>query len=358
MKAMLVCPFINYGGAEKQFRKLVEVLSCDGNVDFDVVSLSKWDCELYGKKNISIFSGILSTDVKKEKYMRFFKLPFLFMSIMSFFIKRNYNVIYTYSLYCMPLALLIRLVSKVIGRKVTIIYSERIYNNAVRYSLKIPYLYSFFDKIVVNSDELYLKFTEAGCASVNVVRNFVEPVEFKKCVRTTNEQIVIGIPARINSEKNQLFLFDVLSKYEFQVKGIRIRINLYGEIDNVDYFNKLKFFNHIMTHVESEKLYNIYEQCDLICLPSLYEGTSNVILECMINKMDFICSDIEANRNIPVNRNNTFNFTELDLIKVITEYIDGLKVSELREENYNVCYEKYSVDNFKFNIHKLFSDLL
>ena len=313
-------------------------------------------------------SKYFSVDVKRDKKLRYIKLPFLYIAVLTIFIAGGYKKVYSYSLYCLPVMVLIKLFSKISFRRVEIIYSERIYNKFVKYSLRFSAIYKFASKIVVNSDELYENFIESKVSNVVLVRNFVSPIRNElynsaislQDVGRINDRgcINVAIPARINKEKNQLFIMRELRLNDFEINGVPVVINLYGEIDDYEYYSEIMKDNKsgCVFHYAHESLSTIYELNEIVCLPSIYEGTSNVILEAMMNRKSFLCSDITANKIISVRKENLFSLGDGGFLKALNSFclFDASQREEISEDNYNKCCAMYGRESYKKNILNLF----
>ena len=77
---------------------------------------------------------------------------------------------------------------------------------------------------------------------------------------------------------------------------------------------------------------NKYKECDYACLPSIYEGTPNVIAEAMATGMPVVCSDVCDNSIYVKNGVNGVLFDPYD-VNSITNGI--LKVLNINGEEYN-----------------------
>lgn len=358
MSILLFSPFLKYGGAEKQFCKIREVFDAN-NIEYETLSI---DGAIIPRMYfwVRLLFKYLSVDVKSEKYYRLVKLPLYYMLFSMYVAIKGYDKVYAYSLYCLPGLFLLKIVSVVTFRSVEIIYSERIFNGFVEKSLKLPFIYYFFDVVVVNSDELYSKFSAAGVRNVKLIRNYVDVVDGYRCTdfSVKGGELNVAVVARINKEKNQLYILKELENLDFVVNNIKVRVNLYGEVDDESYFGEIRRYlnNFPVLHVKSKPLLDIYSENDLVCLPSLSEGTSNVLLEAMINKKDFLCSDIASNLQIPISSASWFSLVEGGFINKVNEFInkdEGLR-SKVRYENYNLCVGRYGFSEYSKNILQLF----
>ena len=358
MKTLLFSPFFVYGGAEKQFRKTADIL-VGSNDDYSVLAIDGGKIFGVGRFWKKILH-ILSVDVKKEKKARFIKLPFFYLVVCFMFFFSRYRRLYCYSLYCLPFATLLKLMSILTLTKIEVVYSERIYNSFVKKSLRYPFLYNLFDSVVVNSDELMSEFSSAGVNNVKIVRNYVSPLDDCEAARVARRSgaISVAIPARINKEKNQLFVVESLKQADFKVGGLKVFLNLYGEIDDEEYFDEVcpETYREHVSHEEYAKLSDIYKNNDVICLPSRFEGTSNVVLESMINKVPIICSSISANIDTRVDLTCLFDFNTEDFIEKLRFLVEAEseEITSILDKNYSSCERTYGVDVFEKEMKRIF----
>jgi prepilin-type processing-associated H-X9-DG protein len=356
MSILLFSPFLKYGGAEKQFGKIRDILE-SSEVGFETISI---DGAVIPKKSVffEMLFRFFSVDVKSKKIIRFFKLPIYSFLFAIYAVKYKYKKVYAYSLYCLPALMFLRFFSFLSSNRVEIIYSERIYNGFVKYSLKYPIIYSLFDVVVVNSDELYLAFKNSKIKNLLLIRNYVVELEGSICCKKKDGVLRVALIARINREKNQLFILKELAEGDFNVSGCDVLVRLYGEVDDEKYYSELNVYmvdGHV-EHYVSKPLSEIYRDNDLVCLPSKYEGTSNVILEAMVNKKDFLCSNILSNLQIPVCGANFFPLEKSGFISTLNSFIDDNEesIKEVRNENYAVCIKKYGYETYSKKILELF----
>jgi glycosyltransferase involved in cell wall biosynthesis len=175
--------------------------------------------------------------------------------------------------------------------------------------------------------------------------------------RAGDEMLTIGIPARIIKEKNQLYVIKELASQDFTIEGVLIKVHLYGELDDLEYFAEISeyFSNSNVCYKEKASLETIYNECELIVLPSLYEGTSNVLLEAMISEKDFLCSSIRANRSVPVNALNLFEGEVGGFLRALSRFLlaEERENEFARASNLKVAVDCYSATEYERNILQL-----
>ena len=122
------------------------------------------------------------------------------------------------------------------------------------------------------------------------------------------------------------------------------------------YWNKLKQFvrrNNLWSQVEFlghvDNLEKEYEKADLIVLPSIAEGTPNVVLEAYAYGRPVIVSDVGEERNLVKNPEE---------IDSCIKYVEGLSDNlyrELIERNRKIVIENYSIEKMCNSFYKVLS---
>lgn len=338
----MVSPYWEYGGAEVQFRHYYSALANAAfNTNVGFVSMAG---DGAGKRG-----NIPTRFTCSPKVMTFRKLPgaLLFFCELLWKIKTlKPEVVYGYSLYLMPVLAVIKIFWR---GKIRVIYSERILNQKVAATLFLSRVYRLFDSVVVNSRELLDFFSEKCRVSDTVlIQNKVE--RFAWSERNRGDEYVVGIPARLIPEKNQLLVLRALLNRDFVVSKRKIRVLLFGNWENESYRREIE---SAVSHSSGSSeirgvipIKEVFSQVDLIVLPSLYEGTSNVVLECMLNKKHFLCSKIRSNIDIEVPDEFMFELDEQSfcdrLSDFVTEKAGSVKVIDELSRSIELQNKKFS----------------
>lgn len=315
----MVSPYWEYGGAEVQFQHYYNALA-----------------EVASSSNISFISMAGDGEDKpgnipnrfncSPKGMTFRKLPFALLFYLELLCKVRAlkpEVVYGYSLYLLPVLAMIKIFWR---GKVKVVYSERILNKKVSATAFLSPVYRLFDSIIVNSKEL-LDFFSKRCrvCSPILINNKVERFAWHE--RKRGNEFIIGIPARLTPEKNQILVLKALLSRNFLISGKNIRVLLFGNWENESYRKEVEYFVRCSSGASEIRgvipIKDVFSQVDLIVLPSLYEGTSNVILECMLNRKKFLCSRIRSNIDIGAPDEFMFELDEQSFNDRLGDFVTG-----------------------------------
>ena len=194
------------------------------------------------------------------------------------------------------------------------------------------------------------------------INNYVELP--KKIEKNVDGTLTIVVPARIAPIKNQEIILKAFARSEF---APQTKILFCGKTDDISYRKKLDSFycTHlkekvclkILDFVDREELYS---KADIVILPSLSEGTPNVLLECFARKIPVIASNIKQNEELI--SNHDFLFDPQDECQLMKALAARLRVpdDENREElekNYNFVKCNFSLKNGPFEYVKLIDSL-
>lgn len=110
---------------------------------------------------------------------------------------------------------------------------------------------------------------------------------------------------RVAPEKNLYILIESLARLKKRFSGFVF--NIYGDTKHVSYkaqleelIHRLDMDNHVIFHGphSAAALKSVYNQADLLCLLSEYEGFSNVLAEAMIHGCVILSSNIPENASV------------------------------------------------------------
>lgn len=154
----------------------------------------------------------------------------------------------------------------------------------------VPNSYSQADFINNNFPHLQSK--------VVVIPNFVDLDYFKPVLHLRDNIIKILIVASLWQSKNALNLIDALKI--LKDKGFLFHVNWYGKnIEHIKYFNRCQskieeygLGKYIDIFEKTKQIREVYQNSDVFCLPSFYEGTPNVICEALACGLPVVCSEV------------------------------------------------------------------
>lgn len=198
---------------------------------------------------------------------------------------------------------------KLLGAKFNLIVSERNTTQKIDGRIKSKFfLYRWADHIVPNSqsqgafiDTHYPNLSK----KVKVITNFVDTDLFVPERATVNKagELKMICVGRLAPQKNILRFIEAVAK--LKAKGCRFRIDWYGQDFKNDYSQKCYGLvanngleDMFFFHPQSSEIIRLYQESDIFCLPSLYEGFPNVLCEAMCCGLPVLCSNVCDNPRI------------------------------------------------------------
>ena len=346
----LVSSYLFYGGAEKQFRYLASTIE---NAGFAFILHVMWrsdspEAQAYTR---SLGKG---TSVELRTYgwdpfagailSRLSALPRRLFWLWRAIDRRS--VVYLYSSLYLPLIPLLRL------KRCRVAFSERILSSRVRKRRLLYQLTRLADVFMVNSTE-QVRFFRAHGLAPQMLPNVVEPTPRLRSPSGGTD--AVAIIARYDPPKNIDFAIESL-------RDMSITLNVYGEIQNAAYYRSLselakKAQLDVRLHGPCP-LGAIYAENRLILIPSRAEGTSNVLIEAMVNSFPVLASDICANRQTGVHRESLAGFDE-DWAKRVEEMLSwpAQQIGPVLDHNRRTAVRRYSLPAFNSRITRLFTEL-
>lgn len=203
-------------------------------------------------------------------------------------------------------------------------------------------------KIVANSQSAAHYMTLTLKREVECINNGIKIQGERKYTYLGNNTILV--PARITKVKNQLLVIKALRLLnEFD----NFKLLLVGQIEDENYYDMLcryvsendleqeVFFTGYVSNMQ-----DIYNQADLVILPSLEEGTPNVMLEAYRNQKLCLASDIVMNKNASCDDRILFSLNSPDKLAEKVRWIlslSSIQKEEMIEKNYQFVLENYSL---------------
>lgn len=312
-KILLIIDSIGPGGAQRQLVGLASFLKERG---YDVTVAVYHDIRFYEDQLIRANISFVYLEKAHNPLFRIWHIA-------HYIRKLNPQVVISY----LETPSICACIAKLFNHRFKLIVSERNTTQQTGRNERIRFnLFRIADFIVPNaySQEAYMreKFPKLADKIVTIpnfvdLEYFVPPLERKR-----REVPEIMIAASIWPSKNTLGFIDTVSI--LKDRGCGFYVVWYGKSEsNIDYYNKclakiiqLGLEDYIMLKEKTAKIKDCYQEADLFCLPSFYEGTPNVICEAMACGMPIICSDVCDNSRYVEEGVNGFLFNPHDSVSM------------------------------------------
>lgn len=355
-KILCLIDGLTLGGAERQLVGLASFLQKKG---YDV------DLAYYYKDNF--YSSLVKEEqietiyisVKRNKIDKLWRIGKLIR-------RNNYDVVIAYK----DGATIIGCLLKALGGKFKLIVSERNTNLSVSKKDTIKFfLYRWADFVVPNSNAQRLFICEnfSGLKARTVtIPNFTDNDSFiPKHIEKEDSTIQILTVARIAKQKNILNYLQAI-KAVSEVNG-NVRFDWYGDVqpgeeayekECIERIHSLGLEKTFSFHQATSNVLEVYQNSDIFCLPSNYEGFPNVICEAMCCGKPILCSNVCDNPIIVENEYNGLLFNPHrpeDIANRILEMLI-MKKEELGKMGYrslDISKSKFSKEAFVENYIKL-----
>ena len=144
-------------------------------------------------------------------------------------------------------------------------------------------------------------------------------------------KIRIGVVGRINADKGVIYLMDALD-YSWMSKH-SCQFHFYGEIDGLSRSERDRFFdfvdNGFFYYHGTKPPLIIYQNIDILLLPSYREGFSNVVIEAQAAGIPVVCRNIYALKSTFIDKITGLSFSSVSELKGALE---SLLDSEVRDQ--------------------------
>lgn len=355
-RILFFMPYLYLGGAETQFRNLINGIAQLPNYKIEVIvlgSISKHQIKsMHPSINLrTIGLGFRTAyDTKLQRnfsYIINYIWSYFFM-LLLYASRGKYDVSISYRLLLTPLIPLFKVCSK------KVIFSERTASQEILNKKEMAFFYKMANHITCNSPitQEYLK--KIGVNGVKIIYN---GIDFNQIIppKLGNEFKHAYVIARIHPLKNQMVVLEAVKNMK------NIKVSFIGENTDDNYKNLIIRYiteNNITHQVEfidyaGDILYH-YKKADFIILPSLEEGMSNVILESLLHHRHIIASNIPANKIILNGKGRLFDPSDANsLTKEIENLIFSNRKNGIESLQRNSTYiqSHFSVskmiDNYK-----------
>ena len=182
--------------------------------------------------------------------------------------------------------------------------------------------------------------------------------ELRTKIDADSDTIVLGNVGRMDDQKNQEFLLDIV--YKMKERNIKVKLIVVGDGYKrklmTEKIEKMNLFKEVYLLGVRQDVNELYNMMDVFMLPSLYEGFPFVLIEAQLNGLPCIVSDA-VSRTVDVTHNTIF----LPLDGLHDKWIDAIKTSNkkrLDESQLTSIREKYDVSKEIDRIAKIYMELL
>jgi len=196
------------------------------------------------------------------------------------------------------------------------------------------------------------------------IENISKVTELKNQFNLNNSDFIIGIIGRLIDVKGHLILISACEKLVSKIKNLKVLIIGEGDLKNelINEINKKALNNFFIFSNFKENLDEIYSILDILCIPSLREGLSTVLMEGMASQCLVIASDIENNKEVAEDNKELIYFNsgnqEHLAEKILLYYNDLKKCKEIKINARNKIIKKFNLKQNIQKIEKLYIDTI
>lgn len=337
---LVLMPEIVWGGAERQFRYLINNIKVDKIAVVCPHSYAK-QTNSYATNEINNKNAEI-VESRHPVHSKINVIIYYLCEIRKLLKEYNISTAIVYEAYgCY-------LIPYLMQKGVKVIYSERNSGEGIVQSKMLKLFVGKSDVITTNSlaaRELLRKYYKQ---KIFLVKNGIETESIKLKPDIENANTIL-VPARISKVKNQMIMLRFLKK-DTDFKGTVI---FAGKTEDADYMDEL------CKYVEQERMHDrvdfigftsemelLYQKADLVVLPSFVEGMSNIILECFARKIPILVSNIEMNTFTDNLKKWSFDPQVPDeLVELFSKWVNlDLKEKKcILEENRNYVLNEHSL---------------
>ena len=343
-KILLITENLGSGGAERQICGLAVMLTKLGYLCRLVTYCDNQFYEPYLRQNDVDYERISNLS---NKFTRVFRLA-------KYVRKYKPDIVITYLVSANIYMCLATLLCNT-----KLIVSDRNNNLSISFKDRIRFfLYRRSDIIVPNSNSQadfirknfpFLK--EKVCPIIN----FVDTNRFSPSL-TSSENIPFRIVtvARYTHQKNVLRFLDVVKKAK--IAKLNVRFDWYGNIESytkyfasvVKKYDRLDIADYLTLHDSCDNIEEVYKDADACCLPSLYEGYPNVVVEAMACGLPVLCANRFENPYIVEDGINGFLFDPENIFLTIVKLLSlsENERAQMKRKNRKITLVRNSEEKF------------
>jgi glycosyltransferase involved in cell wall biosynthesis len=313
---------LGFGGAERQMIGLAILLQ-KKNCIVDLVTYDYHDFMTDEIKNNNL--NVKRRHASANKLSKF-------LAFRNQVRKKKYDCMIAYK----PGPAIIGCMLKLIGVNFRLIVSERNTTQFIGRKEKIQFqLYRMADYVIPNSQSQveFIKEHFPWLRKKTIpITNFTDTNHFTAHYTHIGKTINILTVARVAEQKNVLRFLEAIEV--LRKRGItHVHFDWYGGVQpgeeayGNEVFKKVKNLQLeglICFHPATTEILDMYQNCDIFCLPSNYEGFPNVICEAMSCGKPIVCSRVCDNPNIVQDGQNGLLF-------------DNTNVNDMADKLQSIC---------------------
>jgi len=188
-----------------------------------------------------------------------------------------------------------------------------------------------------------------------------------KCGISQDCNVLVGLIGRVDKQKNQLGLLRAIAGIRSEIGFLPLRVGFWGSESDPGYAMQVRaviadlaLHPYVTLFGPDEDMASVYAACDMVVLPSLWEGFPNVVLEAMSAGRLVIASDIVDNSRIIDDGKNGFLVQAGDseeLSRIIVKSMglsrDAVRDIELKAEaKVSTCFSVQKMSQLTVNVYK------
>lgn len=234
-----------------------------------------------------------------------------------------------------------------------VIYNERNPGVKVCDSVLKRCLLKRCKKLVCNSKFASSYMSKALGEDVEVINNGIHKLTVVNTPEADGVYRII-VPARVTGVKNQMVILQALSK----LNGcLNVKVTFAGVFEDEEYYHTL--LDYVKEHNLEECVNFIgftsdmeyyYKYSDLLILPSLEEGTPNVLLEAFMCRLSVLASDIPMNADCIQDSRCIFGVNNSEELAQKIRWMNELNQcsrEKMLDENYRFVNENYGIERMQ-----------
>lgn len=233
----------------------------------------------------------------------------------------------------------------------------------IRNSILNRYLFKHvITRVLANSGEIKKKFFEKNSALINidkiqVLYNGVKVNGISFPDRNTKSEVIIGNAGRLVEQKGQIFLISLAKELSNRNVNYKILIAGKGPLKKflIEHAVKNKVIERIVFLDFVENIESFLDKIDIFVLPSIHEGSANVLIEAMAKAKPVVAFNTSSLPEI-ISHGETGFLAELGNIQQLSDYVCELAEDiELRKK---IGLNAYRDISERFNATTQFEKLL